>query len=92
MFRLQAQPARGGTSGDDDGFRQNLVLVVDDAAEWAFGEIHSGDHPFAHVGAEAQGLFADVVHDVGPRLAVGIAREVLHLRGDGELQQLSTEE
>ena len=85
LLAFEAQPTCRRTCRYDDRFGQNLLGVIDHAAEGAFGKIHLRHHAGAHVGAAAQRLLADVVHDGRPGHPFRVSRKILHLRGDGKL-------
>ena len=61
------------------------MLLVHYTAERPFRKINARDHPLADVAAGIETLLADVVHDIRTGLSFGIAGEVLHFAGDGQL-------
>ncbi|KAI3485037.1 hypothetical protein L1887_51710 [Cichorium endivia] len=77
-----------GTGGDDEGIGElgRLVLgIFAPELEGARREIELGDGLGVDLGAEADGLCAELVHDLGTTDAIGEAGEVLDVGGGGEL-------
>ena len=85
LFRLQAQPFRTGTGGDDDGFRMDDRTALRPQRMGRRGEIHFCDFLISDFRAKTFRLLAQVVHHLRPQDAVRIAREVLHVGGDHQL-------
>ena len=81
LLVLQAQLLVGGTGGQDDGARAlDVALRRRDDLDVTF-ELHAHDVVVADLGAEALGLRAHVLHEVGAHDAVAEAREILYLGG-----------
>ena len=82
----QAEPAGGGSTGDDEGAGVDLfVAVAEVELEGMLAEIGLGEMAEAELGAEARGLLAHVLNELGALDAVWPAGEVFDERGDGEL-------
>ena len=82
----QAEPAGRGTAGDDEGAGVDfLVAVAEVEQEGVLAEVGGDEMAEAEFGAEARGLLAHVLDELGPLDALGKAGEVFDQGGDGEL-------
>jgi hypothetical protein len=77
--------ALGGGAGGDDDHLGGALLRVGLEAERALAEVHRLHRLGVDDGAEAHRLRAEAVGQLGAHDALGEAREVLHVRGGGEL-------
>ena len=84
LFGGQAEPSRGGSAGDDEGAGVD-GFAAEVEGERVFGEVGGGEVAEAEFCAEAGGLLAHVLDELGALDAVGPAGKVFDQGGDGEL-------
>ena len=84
LLAFEAQPARAGAAGDDQGAGLD-PLAFDVEAEGTLREIGVDDGAMHELGAEILRLQLHVLDQVGTVDALGEAREVLHQSGQREL-------
>ncbi len=84
LFARDLEQLGRGAAGDDHRLRRVLALLDPDA-ERVGGEIHPRHLGVHDLGAEALGLGAEHLHQLGAEDRVHEARIVLDLGGDGEL-------
>ena len=80
----QAQPARGGTAGDDQCLGVNNV-VSQMQCERPLAQVRAGQVRHAILRAKTFGLLAHVFDELWPHDSVGKSRKVLDERGHGKL-------
>ena len=84
LFGGKAEPAGGGAAGDDEGAGVN-GFVAEIEHEGMAGEVGGGEVADAELRAEAGGLLAHVLDELGALNAFGPAGKILDEGGDGEL-------
>ena len=85
LFIGQTEEACAGTCGNDERLALLGGVVVEPHGVGALAEVHLDSGGGAYFGTETFCLTAHVVHHFVGIHAVGIAREVFYLGGDGEL-------
>lgn len=85
LFGGESEPAGLGAGSHDDGIGSDFIFVVHPTTEGAGGEIDLGDDTGAHLGANMEGLVADILHDDGAGRAFWIAGKILDFIGDSQL-------
>lgn len=80
----QAEPARGGAAGDDEGARVD-GFVAEVEGEGVLREVGGGEVAEAEIRAEAGRLLAHVLDELGALDAFGPAGKIFDESGDGKL-------